>query len=151
MEYSEAVSTPLGKESKISVRGSALQVQTPPLKVHAVTEKEIIILETDVPETLRQWFEEVAQHSTDWYTQFQTLGKHQSVDLPQNGKYIFKIKQNLRRFKLANQEMCIATAGDISVGVSAVLVIQAPIVRMTKRTYGSAWFVSEVCVLDCPI
>uniref|UniRef100_A0A6C0KBI3 Uncharacterized protein n=1 Tax=viral metagenome TaxID=1070528 RepID=A0A6C0KBI3_9ZZZZ len=150
MEYSEAVSTPLGKESKVSVSGSALEVQTPPLKVHAITEKEIIILETDMPETLRQWFGEVAEHSTAWYGGFQTRGKHRSVDLPQNGLYTFKLKQNLRRFKITDQQMCIATAGDISTGVTAVLVIRAPVVRMTKRTYGLAWFVREVCVLDCP-
>lgn len=151
MEYSASVSTPLGRESKVSVSGSALEIQTPSLKVHSTTEKEIVVLETDMPEGLRQWFGEVAEHNAGWYAQFQTRGKHRSVDPPQNGKYTFKLKKNLRRFKKEGQQMCVATAEDISAGVSAVLVIQAPLVRMTKRTYGSTWFVSEVCVLDCPI
>ena len=149
MEYSDPVSTPLGKQCKISVDGAPLVAQTPPLKLHSVSDTEITVLASDVPQVLAQWFETVREHNVGWYRRMATSKAHTPVDLPLEGLYVFKLKETSRKFKAVSPTLVhVATQSDVRPGCRAVIYVRAPMVRLTKRSYGAVWYVDEICVLE---
>ncbi len=147
MEYSQPVSTPLGRQSRITLNSGPLELQTPALVLLDVNDKELFVCPSSLPESLAAFFRTVHEHNQDWYQDQNPKRSHKSMDIGAE-KCVFKIKGYTRWYCSAAGESRIWAAENARPGQRVILKVHAPFVWLTRNQYGSAWCVNEVCVLD---
>lgn len=145
MEYSTPVSTPLGKQSKITLNSRPLEIQTAIMTIASVTDKEIGV--EVIPEELSEFLDSVGEHNKDWYLDQKPKRTHTHMDPRTSNGVFFRIKGYTRWYTNSGGKMHAATTQSARVGDRIVLKIHAPYAWLTKNKYGAVWYIQEVCVL----